>query len=59
MHKDVIATAELGDLAQFSLMLFVGAFALIMIRAFLMKQERTDHLKTLPLDDGEADHLAQ
>ena len=53
MHKDVIAGAELGYLAQFSLILFVSAFILIMLRAFFMNKERTEHMKELPLDDGQ------
>jgi hypothetical protein len=55
MHKDVMADAGLGFLAQISLLLFVAAFLLIMARAFLTKKDKTEHMKGLPLEDGQLD----
>ena len=56
MHRDVIADAGLGNLAQISLVLFLLAFALIMFRAFFMNQDKAKHIKDLPLEDGQLDH---
>lgn len=52
MMKEVVRALETGALGQISLIAFVFAFAIILIRVFaLSKKDRSD-AKNIPLNDG-------
>lgn len=51
MRKEVISSANLEIFAEIALFLFVAAFAVIVIRAWLMPKETVQHLESMPLND--------
>lgn len=52
MRQDVISAAQLQIFAEVALFLFVGAFIVIAIRAFLMSKETVGQFERIPLEDG-------
>lgn len=54
MKREVMESSGLEIYAEIGLILFVLAFAFVIIRVLLFKDEEVEHLEKLPLD-GDAE----
>lgn len=52
MKQDVIGAANLDIFAQVALFLFVAAFVVIAVRAFMMSKKDVKEMEDMPLNDG-------
>lgn len=56
MIRDVMQTAGLEGFAEFGILVFVLAFAMILTNAFFgMKKDEFERMRHMPLDGGESD----
>lgn len=49
---DVMSSMGLASYAEFGLVLFMFAFAIVAVQLFFVKRSEADHAAALPLDDG-------
>ena len=54
MYQEVLRSVEgIGVFPAISLLMFVGVFTLVVVRAARMEREGIRHMAALPLDDQE------
>ncbi|MFK7736211.1 MAG: hypothetical protein AB8B50_09295 [Pirellulaceae bacterium] len=51
MYKDIVRALDYSDCAEAALLLFVGAFALILFGALRLNRRATDTFASIPLQD--------
>lgn len=53
MEREVIDNADLAHFAEIGLVIFVAVFVLIIVRVVFMKNDYSEKMKNIPLNDGD------